>query len=248
MSSPFQKLFHLRCFAALLSLAACLSWIIPVTVFAAPGEDIYAQWQEVSRLRSEGKFDLAVQMLTGIIEAYADSEEILRHAYNELVWTYVQMEKQDLVLETARRALERFPDLQVELSQFPGQINDTYNELRRQMFGELKINKPVGARVFLGNEYVGTVPYREDLLRIGQYTLTLSKSGYNDYIEVIKIEPSKTLDRDFSMESKRGKTWWLYRLGAGVAVGTLMAFTFSGGDKPAVEPEALPGPPPPPGP
>jgi hypothetical protein len=248
MSSLFCKFFHLKRFAGLLSLAACLSWIIPVTVFAVPGEDIYAQWQEVSRLRSEGQFGLAVQMLTGIIEAYADSEEIIRHAYNELVWTYVQMDEQDLVIATARQALERFPDLEVELSQFPGQINDTYDELRRQMFGELKINKPSGARVFLGDDYVGTVPYREDLLRVGQYTLSLSKSGYHDYVEVIQIQPNKTLDRDFSMDRQRGKSWWLYRIGAGVAAGTLMAFTLAGGDKTAAEPEPLPGPPPPPGP
>jgi hypothetical protein len=229
-------------FIGWLFLSACLPLVVPISTATAAEEDIDARWDTISRLRSEGDFESAVQILAGIIHDQSESDEILRHAYNQLVFTCIQMRDNAQVIETSREALDRFPDLEAQ-PPLPARINETYADLRLQMFGSLRITKPEGARILLNGDYVGTAPLSIDLLKIGDYTLSLYRSGYHNYIEEIQVGPSQHLVKSVSMDRRRDRTWWAYRIGAGVAAGTLVALSVTGGSKGTSPPEPLPGPP-----
>ncbi|MEJ2721971.1 MAG: PEGA domain-containing protein [bacterium] len=207
---------------------------------------VYREFQEVITFRADGKYDSAIDKLSEIIKQYLDSDEVLKLAYNHLVQTY--QEKGDLAgaRRSAREALERFPDLTADEISFPPFVNDYYDELRKEMFGSLTILKPKGCRVFLNEVHVGETPLELDLVRVGEYDLTLTKSGYHDYADRIQIQPDLKLDKTVSLEAKKGFRWWAYRVGAGVVAASLLAVGLTGGDETEPPPEPLPGPPEPP--
>jgi len=209
-------------------------------------EMIYEKWEQVSSLRAQGQYVDAIRLLDDIIEEYTDSEEILRRAYNFVIHTFLLMEDEQTAAEKAREALERFPDLAADPAYFPAVLNRTYNELRAEMFGTLMIAKPEGGRVFLGEDFRGEIPVQLDLVRVGSYSLTVTKSGYYDYEESIKIDPSGKHVLEVSMDRQRNKRWWLYRVGPAVVAGVILALTLGGGGEGTAEPQPLPEPPPPP--
>jgi hypothetical protein len=206
---------------------------------------IYDKFQGVIKLRADGDYDSAITELRDIVTQYSNSDQVLRLAYNHLVTTYIAKGDPDGAKAAAREALEKFPNLVAEEIAFPPRVNEYYVELRKEMFGSLTIQKPKDCRVFLNGKHVGDTPLRLDLVRVGDYDLTLSKSGYNDFTERIRIQPDVALDKEPSLESKRGFAWWAYRVGAGVVAATLLAVGLSGGDEAAPAEPAEPLPPPP---
>jgi len=218
-------------------------------------ERAYQKFQAIQTLRSDGQYDEAIQQLTEIIKEYSDSERVLREAYNHLVTTYRAKGDRDGAIQAAREALERFPDLTADQLHFPEAVNDYYEQLRKEMFGSLKISEPTECRVFLRKadstspeKHVGETPLEIKLLRVGEYEMSLTKSGYNDYSEMVVVQPDHTVEKDVSMERRRDWKWWSWRVGAGALAVGLIAYGLSGSDDPASEPQPvpLPGPPAPP--
>ena len=247
----------------LVTLAVVVSsatlWV-PATTFARDTTDggreerAYQEFQIIQTLRTDGEYDKAIQQLSEIIKEYSDSERVLREAYNHLVTTYHQKGDRAGAVQATREGLERFPDLTADQLHFPEAVNDYYDQLRKEMFGSLKISKPTRCRVFLRatdssapEKHVGETPLALELLRVGEYELLLTKSGYNDFSELIRIQPDHTVEKDVSMDRKRNWKWWSWRVGAGALAVGLIAYGLSGSDDPATEPPLpLPGPPPPP--
>jgi hypothetical protein len=214
---------------------------------AAQQEQIYQKWELVSSLRARGEFDEAIQLLDSIINQYSESDEILRRAYNDIVFTFILMKDDASAVSKAREGLERFADLVADPVEFPPRVNEIYNRLRAEMFGTLEITKPGGCRIFLGEEFMGETPLRLDLVRVGSYDLMVTKSGYHDYTETISIDPSGKHIMEVSMDRRRNKRWWIYRIGPAVAAGVLLAVTLGGGGGGGTaQPEPLPEPPAPP--
>ncbi len=236
----FSKLFALTTLFAL-----TLMLVIPPAVLAQTEEDdqqdkVFGEFQEAITLRGNGEYESAIEKLMEIIEEYTASDEVLRLAYHHLVWTYQEQDNMALARQSAHDALERFPDLSADKKLFPSFINGYYNELREEMFGSLMIPEPEGCRVFLDEELVGETPLDLRLVRVGEYDLTLTKSGYQDYTERIEIQPNLKSEKTVSLERKRGVMWWTYRVGAGVVAVGLLALTLSGGDDPSPEPDPEP--------
>jgi hypothetical protein len=219
----------------------------PPMTSAGPSDDtIYSRFEDVSSLRSQGQHDNAIEILRGIIEEYSESDEILRRAYSDLVFTLLSKEDVPTATESAREALYRFPDLAADPVYFPPRVNEIYDGLRSQMFGTLNVaTRPDSCKVFLDYEFVGLSPLNLEYVRVGEYVLNVSKSGYHDESAAVSIGPGRPTSVPLSLRKERGRGWWLVRIGpAALLAGVLLAIQLQKDE--GGEPTRLPGPPPPP--
>ncbi len=210
-------------------------------------ETIYDRFEEVSSLRSQGRYDEAIEILRHIIIQYPESEEILRRAYSDLVFTLLSKEDVPTATESAEEALYRFPDLVADPVYFPPRVNDVYDGLRVRMFGALNVaTRPDSCQVFLNGEFMGLSPLMLEYVRTGEYDLNVTKPGYHEEVTTVRIEAGRPTSVPLSLQKERGKGWWFVRIGpAAVLASVLLAIRLqqdAGG-----EPTPLPGPPPPPG-
>ena len=209
--------------------------------------EFFNRFQEVATLRADREYDPAIQKLSEIVKDLMASEQVLKSAYHHLVWTYEAKGDSTGARAIAHDALERFPDLTADEISFPNYVNDYYDMLRREMFGSLRIIEPEGCRLFLNENYVGDTPLRLDLVRAGEYDLELTKSGYQDFSEHIRIQPEERLEKTLSLQRKHDWKWWTYRVGAGAAVASVLTVVIIGGEDDKTPPlEQLPFPPDPP--
>lgn len=239
---------------AALAALALLTWaVIPAGVLAQPGDDaggdageeISTVWDRIAELRLRGDYEAAIDMLEEVIREHADTDQILRHAYNHLIFTLILMRDDARAEAKAEEALGRFPDLHAPPPAFPDRMNTTYERLRRRMYGALQITTdPDESRVFLNGAYRGTTPLNIPFIRTGDYDLLISQTGYEDHVGSLVIGPNQTLTQDISLDKHRGTGWWLMRIGAGAVVGTAIALIANSGG--TESPQPLPGPPDPP--
>jgi hypothetical protein len=215
---------------------------------AASAEAIQAKFEKVVELRLDGEYGRAIDMLKEIIAEYSNSEAVLRKAYNHLVYVYVKNEDSSGARDAARGALERFPNLTVDELELPGKVNDIYDELRKEMFGSFVIDEPKDCHVYLDSTHVGDTPLGMDLVRVGEYELTVTKSGYKDHISRIEIEPDVKHDLS-GLSLDRERAWWYWPAWIGGAAVAVVAIAIGvKGDDPTDDPPdpPLPEPPPPP--
>lgn len=239
----------LRAVSAGLLTAFVLMIFGPPAAFADPEDrTIYDKFEDVSSLRSQGQYDQAIELLRGIITEHAESEEILRRAYSDLVFTLLSKQDFDTAADIASEALYRFPDLTADPVYFPPTVDEVYDDLRDRLFGALNVaTRPDSCQIFLGDELVGLSPLSLRYVRVGEYALKASKPGYNDELTIVRIESGHPTSVPLSLQRDRGRMWWLVRVGPAVLVtGVLLALQVR--DKGGGEPGSLPAPPPPPGP
>jgi tetratricopeptide (TPR) repeat protein len=210
----------------------------------AQSENIYERFEQVSSLRSQGQYDQAIDILKGIIAQFARSDEILQRAYNDLVFTLMSKQDLDGAAQSAREALARYPDLAADPVYFPPRLNELYGNLRSQMYGSLFVaTKPESCRVFLGKSFVGVSPLNVKYVKVGGYTLNLSKSGYKDESSPVRIEPGSPTNMQLSLQKEHGKKWWLLRAGPGAVLAGVLTYLGLRGGEGTAPAEPLPGPP-----
>lgn len=241
-SAPFRTI------AILLSISFVVAFVMPAAGYGQQAEEtIYQKWEEIASLRAKGEFAQAIEILNAMITDYANSKEILKRAYNNLVFTYFKMGDEENAVAKSREALEQFPDISADIIEFPPIVQNTYDQLRSEMYGFVTIRKPEEGRAFLNEDFVGETPLQLNLVRVGQYTLTVTKSGFHDYSEIIQVDPSGKHNFEISMDRQRDKKWWLYRIGPVALAGALITyFAVSAGGDETPAPEPLPEPPAPP--
>ena len=210
-------------------------------------EQIYDRFERVSSLRSQGQYDKAIEVLQGIIAEYSKSDEVLRRAYCDLVFTLMSKPDADGAAQRAREALLRFPNLTADPVYFPPRVNELYDQLRNQLYGALHVlTKPDSCRVFFGEKFVGVSPLHVEYVRVGDYVMNLSKSGYKDETSPLRIEPGSPTSVQLSLQRERSKKWWLLRTGPGAVVAGVLVYLGFRGKEGAAALEPLPGPPSPP--
>ena len=228
-------------FALFAMVLLCAAQVVGQT--ADEADAIYERFDQVSRLRGLGDVEGSLEILERIIHEYSDTENIIRRAYNQLVYTLNFAQRPEDARARAREALRRYPDLKVDPAFAPASLDRLYGELRAEMFGSLTIAEPDSCRVFLNGEHVGNTPLHIPLLLADTYLLEMLKSGYDAYQDTLRVNASGTHEFSFSMHRDRTQRWWLTRIGLGAAAGTVAAILLLGEDEPTVEPEPLPGPP-----
>jgi PEGA domain len=250
---------------AVVVLLACA--LAPIPSVAQQTSNIDETFVRVHELQGQGEYDEAIRLLSDLIREHSQSEQVLRKAYNDLVFTYlsklgtVDVAEQDSLnaklIENARAAITRFPDLDAPAAEYPPEVNRTYRVLREVMFGRVEVTSSVdSSRVFLrpkGDEgadtYQGITPLAIPYVPVGDYLLTVTRSGYQDRIMPLTVEPNVALRTEVALSKERTKKWWLTRVVAPVTAGVaaVVAIVIGTQDNSTPEPtQPLAGPPPPP--
>ncbi len=88
------------------------------------------------------------------------------------------------------------------------------------------------------------IPY----VPVGDYRLTITRSGYKDRTVPLAIGPNAVVQREVTLSRERTRMWWLTRVVAPVAVGVAVAAIVVGSqdNNPPATAEPLSTPPPPP--
>jgi hypothetical protein len=128
-----------------------------------------------------------------------------------------------------------------------------FDDVRSEIFGALRVRdvSPAGAMVYLDGDTLHVSPGEEALgakdIPAGVHIVTVEHPGYETVTDRIVIAPNSTLERNYSLEKRKGTGWYATRVGLGLAVVGGLAFALlSGDDSAETPPEPLPGPPPPP--
>jgi hypothetical protein len=235
-----------------LLLSFTLMIACPPAIRAQPAEvpddvTIYDWFEQVSSLRSQGRYDDAIAVLETILGEYSGSGRVARRAYNDLVFTLLSKQDATAAAASAREALALFPDLAADPVYFPPGVNQVYDDLRAEMFGGLNVaTKPDSCRIFLDDEFVGFSPLTLEYVPVGDYVLNVTRPGYSDESTPIRIQPAYQTNVPLSLARERGRGWWLMRIGPVALLTGVLVATQLGGDE-AKGQEPLPGPPPPPG-
>ena len=71
--------------------------------------------------------------------------------------------------------------------------------------GSLQIkSEPTGAALFINGIDYGVTPYKRDAIEAGEYTIRLSKEGYDTLEQSITIHPGEPMNRTFTLDSNLG--------------------------------------------
>jgi|GEM_PF-3154651 len=209
-------------------------------------DEIFTLWQDAAFLRGQQQYPQAEAVLRGIVADYGDTENVLRRAWCEILFTLVLAGDKAEQEAAAREALRSFPDLQADPVYIPPTVNTLLEDLRRQMFGSLAIKEPEGAEVFLGDAHIGTVPVFLPYVEVGEYQLRALKDGYEDYAEWFSVDPDGRHQYErIPMKRHKGLKYWGTLGGGAVLVGTIVYYAARGED--STGPSALGDPPAAPG-
>lgn len=87
-------------------------------------------------------------------------------------------------------------------------IRDETTEVSAQMEmlpGSLSIeSEPTGAALFINGIDYGVTPYKREAIEAGEYTVRLSKEGYDTLEQSITIHPGEPMNRTFTLDSNLG--------------------------------------------
>ena len=251
-----------------LALAACIALVmLPVlpgrpSAQVSPADEVFA---EAQNLRARGDFDHAISLLSTLTSQDSLSEQQLRKAHNDLVFTHlskrnasVDTGEQDTIyadlIACTEAALVRFPDLRAD-QEYPPEMNLIYDTRRALMFGRVEVtctadSSTVALRAMDRDDvYEGTTPLVVPYVRVGEYTMTVARSGYKNREIQLSVGPSAILQREVTLSKERTTKWWLTRVVAPVTAGAaaIAAIIVGTRDDSTQDPtNPLDGPPPPP--
>lgn len=212
---PFTRIFFL---IITLFAIACAS----TPALSAEDEMVHAMFEPVRDLRLREEYGQAIEMLHGIIEGHPKSDDIVRRAYTELVFTYVSKGDEVTAEETARSALYRFPDIEPDDTYIPRKVGAMFDDLRARMFGSCMIETtPDSCHVWFDGDSVGLSPVTLELVRAGEHVLNLRKPGYTDLSKNVFVGPGSRTDVLCALSESPDTTWpdISPKSGAGVGVG-----------------------------
>jgi hypothetical protein len=181
-----------------------------------PATDIFA---EVVSLRSHGEYDRAIETIRRIIRANPNNHDVLRRAYNELVFTYLVKGDIELAEESARQALGWYPDITSDQEHVPPKVGELFDTLREQLFGTLEISTdPDACTIVLNGRNIGKSPMDVTYLRPGEHELRLSKRGYVTVSRTVTIDAGEIKNVDYSLERYGKSPRTGFGVGAGLAI------------------------------
>ncbi len=252
----------------IIAFAVLTCGALPTLVLPQENTVVEETFARVRELRAQGDFDQAITLLSEVIREHRQSEQVLRKAYNDLVFTYLSKRKntsdvaeQDSLntdlIGCARDALTQFPDLEAATPEYPSDVNLVYQTLRTLMFGRVEVTSNAdSSRVFMRAEgdatedlYRGITPLAIPYVPVGDYLVTITCSGYKDRVVPLNVGPSALVQREVTLSKERTKKWWLTRVVAPVTASAAAIVAIIVGaqdDTPTETSKPLDGPPPPP--
>lgn len=260
-----------------LYLALALA-ILPAAVTAqvSPPLDPDALRAEVRNLQQRGEFEPALALLDSTIQRAPEDTELLHEAYLLLVETHVlygnvfdvQGQRStaqlhwDSARDRARQCLENPALRRTEPpagADYPERGRQIFEDLRREMFGSFVVTSldPPEAELRFAGEPLDTRPADSegevvamvDYVPVGEHSVLVRQEGYEDQVEVVRIEGGSRVVREYSLQKKKGIGWWVIRGTGAVAVGSGIAWlagAFDSNPSGTETLDPLPDPPPPP--
>lgn len=187
----------------LVVIVLCIGMICIEHAVAEVNEEgtVSSMFDQVVSFRAQGRYDTAVEILLQIIQDNPQNEEVLRRAYNELVFTHLSKGDRELAEASAREALMWHPDITSDTKYVPSKVGEIFDELREQLFGSLTITTdPNSCRVELNGTYIGESPLEIEYMRPGEHGLRLTMEGYYEFSRTVSVEPGIKTKADYSLE------------------------------------------------
>jgi hypothetical protein len=225
----------------------------------------------VPSLLAEGSYDLATELLNSILPAVENDTPRLREVYLQLIRTYFTRanyfasrlrereaaklfyrEAETLVLQCLLN--EELRDVAPEPpEEYPPEMVAAFARIRSENFGSFRILSldPKNAVVTIDGapleRHFGGEPDSLGLLvrnlEVGAHEIVMQAEGYRTVRDEFRVSPNSTIERSYTLSKARGVFSYLSWAG-GVAVASVLAWVFIGGDE--AGPALLPGPPDPP--
>ena len=170
---------------------------------AAPAarSDAVATFEEVTRLRSEGAYEDAVRILREFLQRSGPSDDALKRAHSELVFTLMQMDDTAGTEQAASRALRKFPDLTADTRTLPPVVNELYKRLRATLFGSLSVRTvPPDCHISISNYHEGPAPLSVEYMPVGHYRLTVSRAGYSEGTFTFETHPDRATFMEIGLD------------------------------------------------
>jgi hypothetical protein len=235
------------------------------------GTDLAPRLQEARECLKNGDYERAIDLLRTAIERARNRLPELRDAYLLLVKTYVlrgneyKLEIQgrptsELYYSQARQMIVECLNTRelrhtepVPVSEYPPEMTDLFAEVRREIFGSLRVVDlvPPDATVLCDADTLrAALPdslLGDTDISVGPHLMVVRRAGYRDRTEEVHISPGSVLELRYRIEKKHTTGWYALRGGllSGAVGGAVWAIS-GGKDEPVVGPQDLPGPPSPP--
>jgi hypothetical protein len=125
----------------------------------------------------------------------------------------------------------------VPSSDYPDEMIRMFELVRSEKLGSLRIVglEPQNAMVTLDGRTIKapgseTLPEVTDLVA-GPHDLVIRADGFRERVELLRIMPGSTLEREYALEKRRGVRWWATRVAAAsILLGTGAAVVLGGED------------------
>jgi hypothetical protein len=188
-----------------------------------------------------GTYDQGIRILKRAISLTQCDRELLGQAYLVLVSTYVQCgnyyknepqggETSALYYEKAANCVDECmsrPNLRhlrpIPASRYPPEMHEMFRRTRERMFGSLRIlvASPRDARVTLDGDTLSVAPgdsaFEALDLPLGAHQLHITREGFRDLRESVRINAGSTAERTYSLRRHRSALWYAGRASLGIS-------------------------------
>ncbi|MBN1164936.1 MAG: PEGA domain-containing protein [Candidatus Krumholzibacteriota bacterium] len=191
-------------------------------------------FEGIELLRSQGRYEEAIEMLREVVRDADQPPETLQRAYCEIVFTYMLTGNWQSAEAEARAALKIFPDIQPDTRFVPPLIGEIFTRQREAIFGSIKITTiPDLAQVFMNGKLVGYSPLTLDYVESGEVNLRLVRQGYREMSIDVSVTAGNVTTVKFPLQSlieREPENPAIWGGGLGVGAVTLMAKHYKFGD------------------
>lgn len=127
-------------------------------------------------------------------------KEMLAQAYEYRARAYYNIGLQEKAADSFRSLIQLAPQSALSKEKVSPKIVEFFNSVKRALVGYLAVSsKPAGARVTLSGEFLGLTDFFPIDVLAGDYTVEVSKEGYETQTQPISIAPRGTQALQFEL-------------------------------------------------
>lgn len=127
-------------------------------------------------------------------------KEMLAQAYEYRARAYYNIGLQEKAADSFRSLIQLMPQYALSKDKVSPKIVEFFNSVKRALVGYLAVSsKPAGARVTLSGEFLGLTDFFPIDVLAGDYTVEVSKEGYETQTQAISIAPRGTQALQFEL-------------------------------------------------
>ena len=201
-----------------------------------------AEFDGPQQSRSISMFDQLIERLetlrrTGVLPPRG--REILAQAYEYRGRAYFNIGLSEKATDSFRALIQLNPQYAISKEKVSPKVVDFFNSVKKALVGYLAVSsKPAGARVSLNGEFLSLTDFFPLEVLAGEYTVEITRDGYQTETRAISIAPKATETLDIPM-TRTSASYFLFTEPSGVEIwvdGELRA-TSAGSPLPEEQPD-----------